>query len=325
MICTTVFLFGCGNAGTDQSPTKEQAALQTDASGSDEDSGPAEPEEEPVRQGIDDDTKAPASDVSEAGDGSGDKTDADTDAGSGDEADSGSADVSTQEDMAGKEDEETKIAGQYRDILLQYKQIQDERLSQDEVEQSGLTTELVQHGWPFACSADEVKYLFYDIDENGISELIITYYGDIVDIYGYDGEKVRYVFGCPYRGIAELFPNRMLVLSFAYSADRWYSKWYEFDTGFSDFFPVFEMRCDDGGAPVYYEFGSVNDARQEIEEIYKNSGEYPVWVYEWLDEITKEEYESRCPKEDAIRLPEGKKIADFDITGESDPVPAVNE
>ena len=214
-----------------------------------------------------------------------------------------------------QQEEEDKMSGereQYAKVLMQYKKIQEKGLTQEQVEKSGITTELIQHGWPLACSKDEVRFLFYDVDGNGSNELIITYYDDIVDIYAYNGEKAKYAFGNPYRGIAELYPGGVLSETFSYSAARWYTMWYRFDAEFADFFPEFEMRCDDGENTYYYEYFGVDNSREEVRECLEQSGDYPVWVYEWFCEDTKEDYEQLCPKEPPVRLPQGKKIADFD-------------
>ncbi|MBR4758654.1 MAG: hypothetical protein IK078_00705 [Lachnospiraceae bacterium] len=328
LICMAVLLFGCGNSGTDQSLAADPSNVQSGETGVNE--GNDEKEQEAVsdvseteadsaeQDAVTEKESADAKEEEEAGEKEdGQVSEEEKQVGGKNEQAAEEENQTGEEDeQVSEEDEQTRIARQYRDILLQYKQIQDERLTQDEVEQSGLTTELIQHGWPFACTVDEVRYLFYDIDENGIDELFITYYGDIVDIYAYDGEKVRYIFGCPYRGISELHPGGMLSLAFSYSANRWYTKWYEYDTGFGDFFPSFEARCDDGGKTVYFEYGSIDDNREEVEKAYREMGEYPVWVYEWAAEDTEEEYENLVPKEPAVKLPEGKKLADYTAEGE---------
>lgn len=247
------------------------------------------------------------------GDGNTDEKDTDEKTGAGNETDE-PADPENDVNEGQQPEEEDKMPGereQYANVLMQYKKIQEKGLTQEEVEKSGITTELIQHGWPLACSQDEVRFLFYDVDGNGSNELIITYYDDIVDIYAYNGEKVNYAFGNPYRGIAELYPGGVISETFSYSAASWYTMWYRFDAEFADFFPEFEMRCDDGKNTCYYEYFGVDNSREEVRECLAQSGEYPVWVYEWFCEDTKEDYEQLCPKEPPVRLPQGKKIADF--------------
>ncbi len=209
--------------------------------------------------------------------------------------------------------EEKTIEEQYSDILLKYKRIQDDRLTVEEVEKTGLTTELIQRAWPAGCTDDEVRYLFYDIDGNGTEELIIIYHTDIVDIYAYDGEKVRYAFGAPYRGISVLYPEGLLAVSVSYSAGDHSTIWYKFDTVLGDFFPSFEMIKNYDSDPEFYEFCGVDDSdRDEVEKAYRESGDYPVWVFEWGDTLTFDDYKERCPEGDPVKLPQGERLADFE-------------
>ncbi len=217
-----------------------------------------------------------------------------------------------------KENGEKTIEQQYAAILLKYKRIQDDKLSEEDVEKTGLNTELIQHAWPWACAEDEVRYLFYDIDENGTPELFITYYNDIVDIYAYDGEKVRYSFGAPYRGLSILYPEGMLATTVSYSAGDHTTTWYKFDSVLGDFFPCFEMVNNYDGEPTFYAFGAIDDSnRDEVEEAYRQTGDYPVWVWEWLYEMDFDEYKELCPENQPVMLPQGTRLADFDPNAES--------
>ena len=81
----------------------------------------------------------------------------------------------------------------YGDVLRLYRQAQDGGYTMEQVEDMGLYTGLVQHGWPAAALNDEVRYLYFDADSDGSDELIITYCGDIVDLYDYDGQRARHV------------------------------------------------------------------------------------------------------------------------------------
>ena len=95
-------------------------------------------------------------------------------------------------------------------IILSYKEAQDKGLSEDELNAIGFKSALIQHGWPNATINDEVKYHYYDINNDNWIDMIITYYGEIVDIYSHDGDAV-YSYGAPYRGIAELYPDGTLI------------------------------------------------------------------------------------------------------------------
>ncbi|MBP5745755.1 MAG: hypothetical protein J6W58_05575, partial [Lachnospiraceae bacterium] len=49
----------------------------------------------------------------------------------------------------------------------------------------------------------------------------------------------------------------------------------------------------------------------EIIDSYSDYGDYPVWLFEWSDQLTKEEYESITPNTDPIKLPESNKLSDI--------------
>lgn len=206
------------------------------------------------------------------------------------------------------------LADSYMDILYKYKEAQDNRYSQEKIEQMGLSTELVQLAWPTDGNEEAVKYVLYDIDKNGTSELIITYNDSIVDIWASDGKKVKYAYGCPYRGNATLHEDGILKQLYAPSMNYASTTWFKFNTAVGDFFPDIQMQYEpsenDPKGEHYYVF-SYESGREEMERIYGISGDYPVWISEWEDEITKEKYDELCTKAPEVKLPEGEKIADF--------------
>ncbi len=201
----------------------------------------------------------------------------------------------------------------YMEILDRYKEAQDNRYSEEELENMGFQTELIQHGWPFASNNDEVGYLYYDVDSDGEEELIITYYGAVIDIYGYDGSKVRMAFSTPYRSISELYPGGMLRCDSAAGMNNSSTGWYQFDTVLGDYFPVFcAIRSDSGTECYTYCYYDLSDEEKaEIVDSYEMIGSYPVWIGEWSDMISEEEYNSIIPKDDPIKLPQGEKLAEY--------------
>ncbi|MCR5302571.1 MAG: hypothetical protein K6E49_09065 [Lachnospiraceae bacterium] len=208
---------------------------------------------------------------------------------------------------------EKKDKEAYQEILYKYKEAQDKQYSMDDVESMGLHTELVQHGWPSGGATDDVKYLYYDVDSDGNDELIIKYYGEIIDIYGYDGQKAKLAFSTPYRGIAELHPDGMLQLLYSVSVTNGSTSWYRYDSAFADYFEVFECRSDNGN-DSYYTFGAYNmddEERRQVEGSYRDIGTYPVWLYEWSDELTEDEYENIVPTTEPIKLPAGDPLSDI--------------
>lgn len=203
--------------------------------------------------------------------------------------------------------------GAYQEILYKYKEAQDGQYTAEDVERMGIGTELVQHGWPLGATAGDVKYLYYDVDSDGNDELIITYYNEIIDIYGYDGEKVRLAFSTPYRGIAEIHPDGMLELIYSISASDGTTSWYQYDTALGDYLEVYEYRSE-AGSESYFTFGAYNmdkEERRQVEQSYRDIGTYPVWLYEWSRELTETEYEKIVPTTDKVRLPDGELISNI--------------
>ena len=205
----------------------------------------------------------------------------------------------------------------YRDVLLLYRQAQDGGYTMEQVEDMGLYTELVQHGWPTAALNDEVRYLYFDADSDGSDELVITYCGDIVDLYDYDGQRARHVFSTPYRGITKLHPGGMLSMTFSISASDYSAAWYQYDPAYVDWFAVFEHRYQASTGDAWYIFcyyGLSDEERAEVDAALRDTGYYPVWLGEWADMITEEEYDQIVPKTAPLRLPEGERLSDLALS-----------
>lgn len=212
---------------------------------------------------------------------------------------------------------------QYQEILYKYKEVQDGKYSQEQLEEAGFRTELIQFGWPFAVAEDAVRYLYYDVDDDGEDELIITYNDHINDIYGYDGENVRLAFSLPYRGIANLYPDGMLCLIFAITASDYHTTWYKYDTVLGDYFSDFEERYDQRQGDQYYTFcyhDISEEEHKELEDSYRKSGYYPVWIGEWSDEISADEYKKLVPKTSEIKLPEGEPLSGVKLPDDYKPM-----
>ncbi|MCR5673722.1 MAG: hypothetical protein K6F87_08435 [Lachnospiraceae bacterium] len=219
------------------------------------------------------------------------------------------------EEVVGEDERSVSREELFMQVLYKYKEAQDGRFSDEEVEKLGIWTELVQHAWPFGSNNDEVRYLYYDVDSDGNDELIITYYNDIIDIYGYDGDKVRHAYSTPYRGIAQLYPDGMLRSDLSISAADYTTTWLQYDTDLGDYFSVFE-KYHDGGVDSFYTFcyyKITDEERAEVMDSYRDHGGYPVWIHEWSDKITEQEYEKIEPKTMPIRLSEGELISKIEF------------
>ena len=116
----------------------------------------------------------------------------------------------------------------YWGVLLSYKEAQDAGYTEEELKERGYKTELIQHGWPRLTNNDEVRYHYYDINNDDWIDMIITYHGQIVDIYSHDGDAV-YSYGAPYRGIAELYPDGSLSEVVTMGVKGSVTRWYKYD------------------------------------------------------------------------------------------------
>ncbi len=139
-------------------------------------------------------------------------------------------------DNASSADEE---AAPYAGVLYWYKALQDSGKSSQEMEKYTSMTGLVQHGWPFATSNDEVGYIYEDLNSDGYDELIITYYGDPVDIYSNEGDAIH-AYSVPYRAIAELYPDGTIMEGLTLGTKGWRQTWYRLDEGSWKYEPVKE-------------------------------------------------------------------------------------
>ena len=125
----------------------------------------------------------------------------------------------------------------YAGVLYWYKAMQDSGKSSQEMEKYESRTGLIQHGWPFATSNDEVGYVYKDLTGDGYDELIITYYGDAVDIYSNEGDAVH-AYSVPYRAIAELFPDGTIMEGLTLGTKGWRQTWYRYDDATCKYEPV---------------------------------------------------------------------------------------
>ena len=201
----------------------------------------------------------------------------------------------------------------YLEILKKYKEVQDDKSSIEELNDMGIYTYLGEHGWPYACNTDEVRYHYYDVDSDGEDELIISYYGDVIDIFAFDGSKVKMAYSAPYRSITELYPDGLLKCVNASRMDYSGTSWYQFDSDMGEYFYII---CEydynnevERYTSCYYDLS--DSEREEILKTYKLYGDYPVWIGERGDDLTEEEYNDLIPKGDTVKLPHGELLADF--------------
>ena len=171
---------------------------------------------------------------------------------------------------------------EYRRVLGLYAQAIAENQDRETMESRGLYTGLSDWGVPMA-SSEEIGYVLYDIDDNGIDECLITWMGNIVDIWSFDGRKAGMTYVTPYRGETVIYDDGMVEMLFG-SMTRASNTWYRMDERTEQLLPVVERlyKPVEHGEPdmQYFEFAAQGSA-EEFEEAC---------------EITKEEYEEKITR-----------------------------
>ncbi len=207
-------------------------------------------------------------------------------------------------------DDGMELADAYMDLLFQYREAQDNKYSEEQVEDLSITTELPQYGWPYATGDDVVKYFIEDIDNYRTGELVITYYDHVADIYAFDGSSVKAAYNCPYRGEATLYKDGMLEEVFSGTASSGHVMWYKLDGETAVYYPVFAAVLD-GGKNKYYTYPYLTKSEDIVIET-KESGKTPSWVWEHDKEISEKEYEKMCKKYETYTPPQSVYISEFE-------------
>ena len=143
------------------------------------------------------------------------------------------------EETAEESSDIDEVGEPYCGVLYWYKQLQDSGKSWEEMEKYNSETALIQHGWPNSTDNNEVRYVYQDITGDGLIELIITYYGEPVDIYSNDGDAV-YSYGVPYRAIAEIYPDGTIMEGLTMGTKGWQETWYRYDDDTYKYVPLSE-------------------------------------------------------------------------------------
>lgn len=162
----------------------------------------------------------------------------------------------------------------YDAILRKYRQAQNEKYSEEQVLEMGIRTELIQRGWPWAATEDAVKFVLYDLNEDEVPELIITYYDYMIDIYGFDGRKAIQSYSCMYRSQADLYRGGYLMELFSGTAADGTVTWYEYNESLANFIPlcksVYLLNDSGKGVTKYYDYSPLGDEKEISEQLYKD-------------------------------------------------------
>ena len=209
---------------------------------------------------------------------------------------------------------EFDAADSFMDLLFKYKEAEQGAYSEEQLKAMNLRTGLTQHGWPWSGAASEASYRFFDVNGDGLNELIISYYGNIIDIYAVGGDRLNYAYGGLYRGEASLHEGGLLEELFAPSMNHASTTWYRFDPAAGFYFPAFRMDYqvtqNEPEDVHYYTFPYETDKEGTVRR-YLAGGEDQEWMWKYSSEITKEAYDALCATSGSIQLPEGSKFADF--------------
>ena len=192
-----------------------------------------------------------------------------------------------------------------------------ETVEEDETEQED---ETVQESDPVRDLLDrymkdpntkDFKYVMYDVNADGIEEVIFTDpQGCIAEIYGTrNGEPVATIASSDGLEIT-LYPKGMLKSQTVDGAEKSVTVWYQYFAEWGDFLPVFEEL--NGEYYTYCAYDLSEDEIGQISSSIADTGDYPAWINEWGDKITKKEYDRIVPKDDPVALLEPDPLSDRD-------------
>ncbi len=213
----------------------------------------------------------------------------------------------------------------YEDILTEYKEIQEAGYSQEELDKMEFYSGLTQQGWPSGTAKDAVTYQVMDINGDDIVELLISYYGSVIDIYALntlnpDGPTAELAYSCPYRGMITIYGDGYIEELFSGTASSGSVTWYKLDPEMGQFFPVCEaVYSPTKKDPDHHDYHSLSysdkDDAERIKKLYKQNGLIPTWAWEINGELTEKEYQSMGSKTSAVKILDVLKLSDFTELG----------
>ncbi|MCR5596093.1 MAG: hypothetical protein K6G12_09605 [Lachnospiraceae bacterium] len=197
----------------------------------------------------------------------------------------------------------------YKDILFYYKATQSGLYTTDMMTRMGYHSALMEMGWPWGVDSglnDDVGYAIYDIDKNCDDELIITYSGEVCDIYTFCKKQAVVAYNRSYRGEATLYEDGMLKSTFG-TMDYASETWYKLNDRVGVFLPIVGKSYDptkheSNPDDEYYYLYRLPEDWGAVEEFYEENGNVPVWAYEWDYEIRKNEYLENTSSANEVKL-----------------------
>ncbi len=154
----------------------------------------------------------------------------------------------------------------------------------------------------------DFEYIMFDVNADGIEEIIFTDNGKIAEIYGMRNSKPNLTVVCPESLDMTLYPKGMLRAQSNEKSDYGTKDmWMQYFPKWGDFLSVFEELDKE-----YYTFCAYNLSDEEIREIngsVADINDFPVWLYEWSDMISKKDFERLVPKDSPVKLPEADSLS----------------
>lgn len=155
---------------------------------------------------------------------------------------------------------------------------------------------------------DGLGYLMYDVNADGYEELIITVQDRIEEIYGNYKGKLHQAFSTYADYEVTLYPEGMLKMTSPDTSEDTETCWQQYFPDLGDYLRVFEEANGE-----YYTFCAYDLTKNDMDEInqsLESTGDYPVWIGEWLDMISKKEYDSLVPKTKPVKLLKADAFSD---------------
>lgn len=196
-------------------------------------------------------------------------------------------------------------------VIDTYKKAIDEDWDREKSAEAGLADSVYDSIWPAGFTKDrDGGYCFVDVNKDGQDELIIQHDGSLLAIYGYNGKEAVLSYNNSYRHEAFLYEDGMIQVLFG-TMDSAAEYWYRYHGLSGYILPVVEKTYTpdkDTAKNVECFVFSAELNPEEVDRNYREWGQFPVWAWEWGDEITEKEFDSYTSKAKKVKLPKAKSF-----------------
>ncbi|MCR4789279.1 MAG: SH3 domain-containing protein [Lachnospiraceae bacterium] len=156
----------------------------------------------------------------------------------------------------------------------------------------------------------DLEYVMFDVNADGIEELFFMRQGQIAEIYGTRNDKPIFSVICPETLDLTLYPKGMLRAKSNEKAEGDKDLWLQYFPEWGDFLSVFEET--EGEYYTFCAYDLDDESLRQVNASLADIDDYPVWIYEWFEMISKEDYELLVPKDAPVKLPESYSLSDRD-------------